>query len=84
MVASGPAATVVVIPQIATLPANNQNAGFRAPSASPSNAARKPVLGGHFGDDGKKYQLTGRAGCGEDAGDQPALLVEPSVATVSL
>ena len=32
---------LVVIPQIAKLAANSQNAGARAPSRNPSNAARK-------------------------------------------
>ena len=37
---------LVVIPQIAKLPASNQNAGTRAPTSSPENAAAKLLPGG--------------------------------------
>jgi hypothetical protein len=40
-----PISPLVVIPQIAKLAANNQNAGTLAPTTSPSNAARKLDVG---------------------------------------
>ena len=40
-----PISPLVVIPQMAKLLANNQNAGTRAPSNSPDNAAAKLLSG---------------------------------------
>ncbi len=40
-----PISPLVVMPQIAKLPASNQNAGTRAPISSPSKAARKLEAG---------------------------------------